>query len=139
METVDFSYTLTPIKIGDIYSYYDVEYRIVTINDQRQKWRFEPVSIESEVCKFRISNIDLHDFSLQRNIKTNEVSIRPISEKDLDYEELYLLVSETTSDTCILLQQDAKTKLVYISLSWFYEYTNYVLRPENNSSKASGP
>lgn len=52
-------------------------------------------------------------------------------------EELYVDVANNKSETCILLPQDSKTKLVDLALSWFYRNVNYVPIPETNRSKQS--
>ncbi len=140
VDIIDFSYALTPIKMGDIQTHYDLQYTVATTNNQRQKWRLEPVLITLDECLFRIRNIDLHDFCIKRDLKTSKLWVRPIDEQDDQYyEELYVVVAENKCDTCILLPQNSKTKLVDISLSWVYDGLNYVPRPEDNTSIERGP
>lgn len=139
VDNLPLSYALTPIKMGDIQTHYDLQYTVASTNNERQKWRLEPVSVTPDECLFRIRSIDLHDFCIKRDLKTSKLWVRPINERDdQDYEELYIVVAENRCDTCILLPQDSKTKLIDISLSWVYEGINYVPVPERNASKAIG-
>ena len=138
-ENFEFSWAITPQMIGRIQTYYDLNYSVASINNPYQKWRLEAILNKPDECLFRIRNIELHDFCLKREIKTNKIWLRSITEKDDSYEDLYLVIADNKSETCILLSQESKTKLVDLSLSWFYQNINYVPTPENERSKQSKP
>ncbi|MDE5553015.1 MAG: DUF1561 family protein [Malacoplasma sp.] len=133
----EFSWAITPKMIGKIQSYYDLNYTIATTNNPFQKWKLEPVSIDTEECLFRIRNIELEYFCLKREIKTNKIWLRSIDEEEEDFEVLYIVLADKRTETCILLPQDSKTKLVDLALSWFYRNVNYVPIPETNRSNQS--
>ncbi|MDE5767512.1 MAG: DUF1561 family protein [Malacoplasma sp.] len=136
-DNFEFSWALTPKIIGKIQTYYALNYTVASTNNPFQKWKLEPVKIDNEECLFLIRNIELSDFCLKRDVESNQIWLRPIKEKDDTFEDLYLVVAQNKTESCILLPQDSKTKLVDLGLSWFYQNINYVPIPETNRSKQS--
>ncbi|MDE6894391.1 MAG: hypothetical protein K2J02_03395 [Malacoplasma sp.] len=134
----EFSLALTPAYSG-FQDFYYLNYKIATTNDPLQKWLLQVVKNQTDEVLIRVISQAIRDFSLQRNLKTNEVSLRPIHNHDNNFEELYIVVSENRCDDCVLLPQDSDTKLVDLQLSWFYKNQNYVPIPESGRSKAASP
>ena len=131
----EFLLALTPMYVG-FQDYYKLVYKIATTNDELQKWILQIVSNSSEEILVRIISQGIRNFSLQRNLKTNEICLRPINNKDENFEEIYIVISENRCDDCVLLPQESETKLVDIQLSWFYQNQNYFPIPETGRSKA---
>lgn len=131
----EYSYALAPIYVG-FHNYYELGYAIAAINDDSQKWNLEFITSAPEESLFRIKNSKIKNFSLQREISTNKLLLRPINDHDSNFEEIYISIGVSRCDTCILLPQETKSKLIDIQLSWFYENQNYVPIPESNLSKA---
>ncbi|MDE6429137.1 MAG: hypothetical protein K2K18_01340 [Malacoplasma sp.] len=134
----EFSIALTPTYSG-FQDYYNLAYKVATANNPLQKWLLQIIKNEPEEILIRIINQAIRDFSLQRNLTTNEVSLRPIHNHDNNFEELYIVVSENRCDDCVLLPQESDTKLIDLQLSWFYQNQNYVPIPETGRSKAAAP
>ncbi|WP_052664064.1 scabin-related ADP-ribosyltransferase [Mycoplasmoides alvi] len=132
----EYSYALTPVYVG-FQTHYELAYAIGSINDESQKWSLERTIVRDNETLFRIKNKKIKNFSLQREIKTNKLFLRHIDDYDSNFEEVYISISKDTCDTCILLPQESKTKLIDIELSWFYQNQNYVIVPETGWSKAA--
>ena len=135
----EFSYSLTPVYIG-YQNRYKVAYSISSTNNDSQKWRLKKIFSDNQKTLFRIENIDIKNFSLFREKTTNKIYLKNISDKIKDqdrFEELFLVLSKNRCDSCILLQQRARTQLVDIGLSWFLDNQNYVPVPETGWSKES--
>lgn len=128
------AFALTPINVGSVIDY-ELSYSVATINDTSQKWVFDIVESNDIRVIARIRSMMLKDFSIQRNLYTNKLFLRPIKEAKGDFDELYVVISDNRCDDCVLLPQRTDSKLVDIGLSWFYENTNYVFIPESNTSK----
>ena len=91
----EFLLALTPMYVG-FQDYYKLVYKIATTNDELQKWILQIVSNSSEEILVRIISQGIRNFSLQRNLKTNEICLRPINNKDENFEEIYIVISENT-------------------------------------------
>ncbi len=130
--------SLIPVYVGSNVQY-DLAYEIATVNNPSQKWRFAKVPGFGHADCFRIQNQLLLDFSVQREIATNRVVLKPFARIEPGYEELYLVLDKTRGDSCILLPQKPIAQLIDLQLSWFYKNQNYVPVPESGYSAAGKP
>ncbi len=131
----DFMFALTPINIG-FHDKYDLTYAVATVNNETQKWVYELIETNGKTSYFRIKNVSITDFSLHREIKTNHLYLMHKNDHLEGFEEVYLIVGEGGSDSCIILAQNIDTKLIDLQLAWTYQNISYIPIPEKGNSKA---
>ncbi|MCF0217963.1 MAG: hypothetical protein HUJ42_02860 [Malacoplasma sp.] len=121
--------------------FYDATYSIATTNDATQKWSLKLAKIDykNNVAQFRIQSTFIKGLCLKRNISTNELTFRFIDDKDRNFEEVLIVVTEKRCDSCIILTQNANMRLMDLGLSWFYQSATYSPIPETNRSYNSLP
>lgn len=134
------AYCLTSVDT-DVTGRYEIDFKIATTNDIKQKFFFQVYRNDNEKLLVRVVSKAYKNYSLytKKNDELQKIYLLDNTKEHIGYQEIFIDISKDRTSQNILLQQRASTQLIDTKMSWTYARQFYIPNPETGFSKSSIP